>query len=410
MRRRDVLRRLSTGTLAAGAGALWSSPRLHAFESAQPPQAPIKAAGSVRIRDVQTILTAPDGIRLVLVKVHTSEPGLYGVGCATFTQRAAVVHTAIEQYLKPFLIGRDVDEIEDIWQSSYVSSYWRNGPVLFNAMSGVDIALWDIKGKRAGMPVYQLLGGKCRLGAACYYHAEGRDFQEAEDNARKGMALGYRHIRVQASVPAWRLTDRRPLARAAIARRPSDQRRPGRSGTRRRMSAWCRSSSSTCVRARRRRGAAARRARARDVARGGEPVQGARAVSAVLCRGSAAARGERSFPDPAPAVERAARDGRAVQHGPRIRSAPQRAADRFHPDPHLADRRAQPRAQSAGTGGVLRRPHGVARPGRRVSRRARGAAGARAGELQLRGARGRSLPDRRRATCFRAAPRRRTAT
>jgi mannonate dehydratase len=150
---------------------------------------------------VKTILTAPDGIRLVVVKVETSEPGLYGLGCATFTQRAYVVQTAIEQYLKPFLIGRDVDEIEDIWQSSYVSSYWRNGPVLFNAMSGVDIALWDIKGKRAGMPVYQLLGGKCRLGAACYYHADGRDFQEVEDSARKGMALGYRHIRVQAAVP-----------------------------------------------------------------------------------------------------------------------------------------------------------------------------------------------------------------
>jgi mannonate dehydratase len=137
----------------------------------------------------------------VIVKIDTTEPGLYGLGCATFTQRAFVVQTAIEQYLKPFLIGRDVDEIEDIWQSAYVSSYWRNGPVLFNAMSGVDIALWDIKGKRAGMPLYQLLGGKCRLGAACYYHADGRDFQEVEDNARKGMALGYRQIRVQAVVP-----------------------------------------------------------------------------------------------------------------------------------------------------------------------------------------------------------------
>ena len=213
MERRDALRKLSAGTLAAGAG-LWSSPWGVALAAPQStpsvsqsmpslPSAPSVTRGvsPIKIRDVQTILTAPDGIRLVIVKILTSEPGLYGLGCATFTQRALVVHTAIEQYLKPFLIGRDVDEIEDIWQSSYVSSYWRNGPVLFNAMSGIDIALWDIKGKRAGMPLYQLLGGKCRLGAACYYHAAGRDFQEVEDSARKGMALGYRHVRVQASVP-----------------------------------------------------------------------------------------------------------------------------------------------------------------------------------------------------------------
>src|SRR6516164_9394543 len=161
----------------------------------------VAGTAAVKIRDIKTILTAPNGIRLVIVKVETTEAGLVGWGCATFTQRALVVQTALDQYLKPFLIGRNVDEIEDIWQSSYVSSYWRNGPVLFNAMSGVDIALWDIKAKRSGMPVYQLLGGKCRLGAACYYHADGRDFQEAEDNARKGMALGYRHIRIQASVP-----------------------------------------------------------------------------------------------------------------------------------------------------------------------------------------------------------------
>jgi mannonate dehydratase len=115
--------------------------------------------------------------------------------------RPLVVQTAIEQYLKPFLIGRRVDEIEDIWQSSYVSSYWRNGGVLFNAMSGVDIALWDILGKRANMPLYQLLGGKVRHGADCYYHASGRDFAEVEQNARKGMAAGFRYIRVQGGVP-----------------------------------------------------------------------------------------------------------------------------------------------------------------------------------------------------------------
>ena len=149
------------------------------------PAAP-RGLPAIRIKDIQTILTAPNRIRLVVVKVVTDQPGLYGWGCATFTQRALVVQTAIDQYLKPFLIGRRVDEIEDIWQSSYVSSYWRNGGVLFNAMSGVDMALWDILGKRAGLPLYQLLGGKVRHGADCYYHASGRDFQEVEDERAQG--------------------------------------------------------------------------------------------------------------------------------------------------------------------------------------------------------------------------------
>jgi len=166
------------------------------------PQA-VAGTAAVKIRDIKTILTAPNGIRLVIVKVETTEPGLVGWGCATFTQRALVVQTAVEQYLKPFLIGRNVDEIEDIWQSSYVSSYWRNGPVLFNAMSGVDIALWDIKAKRAGMPLYQLLGGKVRHGADCYFHASGSSFSELEENARRAMEQGFHHVRAQVATPGY---------------------------------------------------------------------------------------------------------------------------------------------------------------------------------------------------------------
>src|SRR5205807_1136307 len=98
-------------------------------------------------------------------------------------------------------VGRNADEIEDIWQSSYVSSYWRNGPVLFNAMSGVDMALWDIKGKRANMPVYQLLGGKCRTAADVYVHVRGLDVKQVEDNARKAIEAGFRHVRVQVDIP-----------------------------------------------------------------------------------------------------------------------------------------------------------------------------------------------------------------
>ena len=154
-----------------------------------------------RIRDVQVIATAPQGLRLTVVKVVTDQDGLYGYGCATYTQRAELVVAAAERYLRPFLTGKPADRIDDLWQAMYNSSYWRNGPVLNNAISGVDQALWDIKGRMAGMPVYQLLGGKCREAADCYAHASGREIAEVIDNARKLMAQGFRHIRVQVGVP-----------------------------------------------------------------------------------------------------------------------------------------------------------------------------------------------------------------
>ena len=156
---------------------------------------------SLTIRDVRAICTAPDGIRLVVVKVETSEPELNGLGCATFTQRPLAVVAAVDEYLRPFLVGRNPQQIEDIWQSAYLSSYWRGGPVLNNALSGVDMALWDIKGKLAGLPVYELLGGQCRAAATLYAHASGRDAAEVEERARELMAQGFRHIRCQVAVP-----------------------------------------------------------------------------------------------------------------------------------------------------------------------------------------------------------------
>ena len=151
----------------------------------------------ITITNIKTILTAPETIPLVVVKIETSEPGLYGLGCATFTQRYLAVATAVDQYLKPYLIGKDVANIEDIWQTCQVNGYWRNGPITNNALSGVDMALWDIKGKVAGMPVYDLLGGKARAGAAVYRHADGKSLSEVEENVRKYMEQGLLYIRCQ---------------------------------------------------------------------------------------------------------------------------------------------------------------------------------------------------------------------
>ncbi len=154
-------------------------------------------AKPITITDVQCILTQPGHSRLAIVKVITSEPGLYGLGCATFTQRIFAVAAALERHLKPFLIGRDVRRSEEIWQMSMVHGYWRNGPVLNNAISGVDQALWDIKGKLANMPVYDLLGGKVREGAHVYVHADGRTPEEVTEKVKRYVDDGYRYVRIQ---------------------------------------------------------------------------------------------------------------------------------------------------------------------------------------------------------------------
>ena len=151
----------------------------------------------ITITDVRVILTQPSGPRLAVVKLLTSEPGLYGLGCATFTQRIHGVREVIERHLTPFLIGREVSRIEELWQMMMVHGYWRNGPILNNAISGIDQALWDIKGKLANMPVFDLLGGKSREAAQVYVHADGASPDEVAANATQLVDQGYRHIRVQ---------------------------------------------------------------------------------------------------------------------------------------------------------------------------------------------------------------------
>lgn len=137
------------------------------------------------------------GYQWVFLKLLTSEPGLYGIGSASNVNQAHTVVTALEKYYIPFWIGRDPARVEDLWQNSYVRNYWRNSAIQNNAMSALDMALWDIKGKRAGMPVFDLLGGKVRDAVPMYAHADGRDPQQVTENVRKYMEEGYRHVRAQ---------------------------------------------------------------------------------------------------------------------------------------------------------------------------------------------------------------------
>lgn len=192
MQRRNLFKKLSLLPL----GAMGFN-KLDAHEGHTRYQQATQGLPPLKITKVKAIATCPHGIELIVVKVETNEPGLYGIGCATFRQRAHAVVAAIDKYLDDHCRGRDVDNIEDIWQATYQSSYWRNGPVLNNALSGLDQALWDIKGKRAGMPVYQLLGGKCRFGIDCYAHARGSSPDEVAADAQRLIDQGFRHVRIQ---------------------------------------------------------------------------------------------------------------------------------------------------------------------------------------------------------------------
>jgi mannonate dehydratase len=169
-----------------------------ALPAAQPPWSPRDA---LRITSVRPIVTAPEGLPLVVVRVDTSDDGLFGLGCATFTQRYEAVAATVRAHVAPLVVGRHPADIEDITRLVHYSSYWRNGPVLNNALSGVDQALWDIAGKRAGLPVYELLGGRSRAAIQVYAHAAGADIAATLDRAEELIAEGYRDVRLQVGQP-----------------------------------------------------------------------------------------------------------------------------------------------------------------------------------------------------------------
>lgn len=152
----------------------------------------------LKITDIKVIATSPQKrYSWVFVKVYTNEPGLYGLGSANDRYLSWAVKAALEKHLIPFWIGKDADRIEDMWQSTHVRPYWRNGPITNVVQAAIDSALWDIKGKRAGLPVYELLGGKVRDAVPLYAHASGPDFKSCAENVQYWMDQGFRHVRLQ---------------------------------------------------------------------------------------------------------------------------------------------------------------------------------------------------------------------
>lgn len=153
----------------------------------------------MKIVDAKVIVTCP-GRNFVTVKIMTDQ-GIYGIGDATLNGREKSVVSYLEDYLLPMLIGRDPQQIEDIWQYFYRGVYWRRGPIGMTAIAGIDVALWDIKAKLANMPLYQLLGGRSRDRILVYSHANGKDLDSTLDAVRKAKEKGYKAVRIQCGVP-----------------------------------------------------------------------------------------------------------------------------------------------------------------------------------------------------------------
>ncbi len=153
----------------------------------------------MKITDVRVIVTSP-GRNFVTLKILTDD-GVYGIGDATLNGREQAVVAYLEEHVAPLLIGRDPHRIEDTWQYLYRGAYWRRGPVTMAAIGAVDVALWDIKAKVAGLPLYELLGGRSRDGVLVYGHANGRDIDETADEVARYLEMGYRAVRAQCGIP-----------------------------------------------------------------------------------------------------------------------------------------------------------------------------------------------------------------
>src|SRR5580700_1046369 len=154
------------------------------------------------IKEARVIVSCP-GRNFVTLKIVT-DAGIYGVGDATLNGRELAVRSYLEDHVVPCLIGRDAHRIEDTWQYLYRGAYWRRGPVTMAAIGAVDTALWDIKAKVAGLPLYQLLGGASRNGLLAYGHASGASLASLSESIHAHLERGYRAVRVQTAVPGIR--------------------------------------------------------------------------------------------------------------------------------------------------------------------------------------------------------------
>ncbi len=153
----------------------------------------------LKITAAKVIVTCP-GRNFVTLKIETAE-GITGLGDATVNGRELAVAAYLTDHVIPCLIGRDAHNIEDTWQYFYRGAYWRRGPITMAAIAAIDMALWDIKAKAAGLPLYQLLGGRCREGAMVYSHANGTTIEQTLAQAQEYKAMGYKAIRLQSGVP-----------------------------------------------------------------------------------------------------------------------------------------------------------------------------------------------------------------
>ena len=172
----------------------------------------------MKIQSAKVIVTCP-GRNFVTLKLITDQ-GVYGIGDATLNGRELAVVAYLEEHVIPCLIGMDPRRIEDIWQYFYRGAYWRRGPVTMSAIAAVDTALWDIKAKMAGMPLYDLLGGKSREGVMVYGHANGADLAETVDEVGRYIDMGYKAIRAQSGVPG--LKDAYGVGRGKMYYEPAD--------------------------------------------------------------------------------------------------------------------------------------------------------------------------------------------